>query len=301
MDLQHLIAQWSGQAPPGFRPQAVHARRPCLNVRSRDAAKASLAIKPDGTLRKQLRCLKNLDRRARSCKRRRAALVAEGGCRRCAYRKRAGRRLPLRTVPRGPRHRARAEAPGRPRRGRHRRVRRQARQGARALQPRLRNQPMERQAEARAKRRVLVAAARSRAEVRAVVAALAGRHGVAREPPLTVPPGGRGASAPVGAPRPPRRSQKPLPARSGPSRATGTVGRSRPFTACDASPTLAGGMVSAPLVLVDCRRHAAMFRASHSRTPSLPARRAPHHPRHRRSRARHGAPERGPRTFLLSH
>lgn len=35
-----------------------------------------------------------------------------------------GRRLPLPAVPRGPQHRARAEAPGRPRRGRHRRVRR---------------------------------------------------------------------------------------------------------------------------------------------------------------------------------
>ena len=40
----------------------------------------------DGTPAKA--CARCLTRRATSCRRRRAALVAEGGCRRCAYRKR---------------------------------------------------------------------------------------------------------------------------------------------------------------------------------------------------------------------
>ena len=84
MDLQLLIAQWSGALPPGFVRPPLHAgtapkcamkrcRRPC-------------AIKKNGEYAHA--CQPCLDRRAASCRRRRAALGAEGGCRRCAYRKR---------------------------------------------------------------------------------------------------------------------------------------------------------------------------------------------------------------------
>ena len=84
MDLDTLIAQWSGKVPPGFVPHAVRATGSDQCVQPR--CKRKVAIKSDGTPAKS--CQRCLDRRARSCKRRRAALVAEGGCRRCAYRKR---------------------------------------------------------------------------------------------------------------------------------------------------------------------------------------------------------------------
>ena len=84
MDLETLIAQWSGKLPPGFVPPArlqtglaEGAHKRCRN---------KVAIKRDGTPAHA--CQNCLDRRARSCKRRRAAKVAEGGCRRCAYRER---------------------------------------------------------------------------------------------------------------------------------------------------------------------------------------------------------------------
>ncbi len=86
MDLQMLIAQWSGQLPDGFVPHAVLRNAPgtvCQHKRCH----RPVAIKRDGTRAKA--CSRCLNRRAKSCKRRRAALVAEGGCRRCAYRKRA--------------------------------------------------------------------------------------------------------------------------------------------------------------------------------------------------------------------
>ena len=84
MDLNTLIAQWSGRLPPGFVPPAVMHREPprCIQPRCRKPA----AVKDNGEFAKS--CSGCLARRARSCKRRRAALVAEGGCRRCAYRKR---------------------------------------------------------------------------------------------------------------------------------------------------------------------------------------------------------------------
>ena len=84
MDLDTLIAQWSGTVPPGFiRPAIPDADLPvCKHKRCRN----KVAIKRDGTPAHA--CQPCLDRRARSCKRRRTALVAEGGCRRCAYRKR---------------------------------------------------------------------------------------------------------------------------------------------------------------------------------------------------------------------
>ena len=84
MDPQLLIAQWSGKLPEGsVRPACVQTGlAECKHKRCRN----KVAIKSDGTPAHA--CQNCLDRRARSCKRRRAALVAEGGCRRCAYRKR---------------------------------------------------------------------------------------------------------------------------------------------------------------------------------------------------------------------
>ena len=79
------IAQWSGKLPPGFVPHpTLHTGlAECAHKRCRNR----VAIKGNGTPAHA--CQNCLERRARSCKRRRAALVAEGGCRRCAYRKRA--------------------------------------------------------------------------------------------------------------------------------------------------------------------------------------------------------------------
>ena len=84
MDLDTLIAQWSGKLPPGFVPHAVRREEPprCSMKRCYKPA----AVKKDGTYAHA--CASCLARRARSCKRRRQALVADGGCRRCAYRKR---------------------------------------------------------------------------------------------------------------------------------------------------------------------------------------------------------------------
>ena len=84
MDLQTLIAQWSGKLPPGFVPHAVLREEPETCVQPR--CNKPRALKANGEYAKS--CSGCLARRARSCKRRRAALTAEGGCRRCAYRKR---------------------------------------------------------------------------------------------------------------------------------------------------------------------------------------------------------------------
>ena len=83
MDLQTLIAHWSGQVPPGFVPHAALGKpETCVQPRCNKPR----ALKANGEFAKS--CSGCLARRARSCKRRRAALTAEGGCRRCAYRKR---------------------------------------------------------------------------------------------------------------------------------------------------------------------------------------------------------------------
>ena len=84
MDMDSLIADWGGKLPPGFvRPVGPRTgRAECKHTRCHN----KVAIKRDGTPARS--CQRCLDRRARSCKRRRAALVAEGGCRRCGYRKR---------------------------------------------------------------------------------------------------------------------------------------------------------------------------------------------------------------------
>ena len=84
MDLETLIAQWSGKAPPGFVPHAVLRQEPPRCAQPRCSKPASR--KPDGGYWKS--CDGCRTRRAKSCKRRREALVAQGGCRRCAYRKR---------------------------------------------------------------------------------------------------------------------------------------------------------------------------------------------------------------------
>ena len=84
MDLETLIARWSGKTPPGFVPPAVLNEKPSRCAQhgcTRPAAR-----KPDGGW--YASCQPCLDRRAASCRRRRRALVAEGGCRRCGYRKR---------------------------------------------------------------------------------------------------------------------------------------------------------------------------------------------------------------------
>ena len=84
MDLQLLIAQWSGALPPGFVRPATRTEGSDRCVQPRCSRK--VAIKKDGTPARS--CQRCLDRRAASCRRRRKALTAEGGCRRCAYRKR---------------------------------------------------------------------------------------------------------------------------------------------------------------------------------------------------------------------
>ena len=84
MDLETLIAHWSGKAPPGFVPPAVLSAKPPRCCQRR--CKRPCAVKANGEWARS--CQKCLDRRAASCRRRRAAKTAEGGCRRCAYRKR---------------------------------------------------------------------------------------------------------------------------------------------------------------------------------------------------------------------
>ncbi|MCY4498551.1 MAG: hypothetical protein OXC14_14835 [Rhodospirillaceae bacterium] len=84
MDIKSLIAQINGKLPEGFvRPTILETG---LATCSQRRCKRKVAIKRDGTPAKS--CQACLDRRAASCRRRRAALSAEGGCRRCAYRKR---------------------------------------------------------------------------------------------------------------------------------------------------------------------------------------------------------------------
>ena len=84
VDLPTLVAQWSGRLPPGFVPPAVLSARPPRCCQRR--CKRPCAVKANGEWARS--CQKCLDRRAASCRRRRAAKAAEGGCRRCAYRKR---------------------------------------------------------------------------------------------------------------------------------------------------------------------------------------------------------------------
>ena len=85
MDLSLLVAQWSGRLPLGFVPQAVLSPQPRPRCSQR-RCKHPVAVKKNGEYAKSSAgCLA---RRAASCRRRRAHFVAQGGCRRCAYRKR---------------------------------------------------------------------------------------------------------------------------------------------------------------------------------------------------------------------
>ena len=72
------------QAPRGLRTARHPSPDPGPGV-SLKRCRRPAAIKKDGTFAHA--CQRCLDRRAASCRRRRKALAAEGGCRRCAYRK----------------------------------------------------------------------------------------------------------------------------------------------------------------------------------------------------------------------
>lgn len=80
MDLETLIAHWSGTVPPGVLTGAGQAR--CSQPR----CTRTVALKKNGQPARS--CQVCLDRRAASCRRRRAYFVERGGCRRCGYRKR---------------------------------------------------------------------------------------------------------------------------------------------------------------------------------------------------------------------
>ena len=175
MDLETLIAQWSGQLSPGFVPHAVigDESEPCSQPRCRRPR----ARKADGGWYKS--CQPCLDRRAASCRRRRAALCRGRRLPSLLVSRKARGRLPLRAVPRRPGDRARAEAPGHHRRGGHRRVRRPTRPGPQGEQPLLRDLALEREAEAGTDCRLLVAAAGLGAARGARVGQVNQRHGVA--------------------------------------------------------------------------------------------------------------------------
>ena len=84
MNLDHMLAQLRGTLPADVpHPESFSQERPtCCQRRCRKP----VHIKKNGEYAKS--CRSCLERRARSCRRRRKALAAEGGCRRCAYRKR---------------------------------------------------------------------------------------------------------------------------------------------------------------------------------------------------------------------
>ena len=181
MDLSTLVAHWTGQLPPGFvLPAIAHSLPTCRHTR----CKRQVAIKNDGTPAKS--CQQCLDRRAASCRRRRAALTAEGGCRRCAYRKRlegdylCRRCRDERDVERARKQQDAIDAAAiddfaaQPDRAHNRE------------QSGLRRLSLERKAEAAAQRRVLVAAAGSRAGRRPGLAVVAGQRQAA--PALLIPP-----------------------------------------------------------------------------------------------------------------
>ncbi len=71
MDIELLVAQWSGKLPPGFvRPPALRQPLPTCAQRR---CKRPVWVKPDGTLATS--CRPCLDRRAASCRRRRRHFV----------------------------------------------------------------------------------------------------------------------------------------------------------------------------------------------------------------------------------
>ena len=84
MNLDHMLAQLRGTLPADVpHPESFSQERPrCSQRRCRQP----VDIKKNGEYAKS--CRSCLRRRARSCRRRRKVLTAQGGCRRCAYRPR---------------------------------------------------------------------------------------------------------------------------------------------------------------------------------------------------------------------
>ena len=182
MDLQLLIAQWSGKLPEGFAPHA--GRQTPLAESAHKDCRNKVAIKRDGTAAHA--CQRCLDRRARSCRRRRTFFVAQGGCRRCAYRKRAegdflcARCREDRDVERAQKRQDALDAAGIDE------VRGQARNRAPDEQSGPRSLALEREGQAGAVRRLLVAASRSGAQGRPGVALVAVQRPPA--PPVLIRP-----------------------------------------------------------------------------------------------------------------
>ncbi len=84
MNLNHMLAQLRGTLPADVpHPESFSQERPTCQQRR---CKRPCAVKANGEWARS--CQKCLDRRAASCRRRRAAKTAQGGCRRCAYRQR---------------------------------------------------------------------------------------------------------------------------------------------------------------------------------------------------------------------
>ena len=84
MNLDHMLAQLRGTLPADVpHPESFSQDRPRC---AQKGCRQPVAIKKNGEYAKS--CSGCLQRRARSCRRRRRALSAQGGCRRCAYRKR---------------------------------------------------------------------------------------------------------------------------------------------------------------------------------------------------------------------
>ena len=84
MNLDHMLAQLRGTLPADVpHPESFSQERPTCCQRR---CKRPCAVKANGEWAAS--CQPCLDRRAASCRRRRAAKTAQGGCRRCAYRPR---------------------------------------------------------------------------------------------------------------------------------------------------------------------------------------------------------------------
>jgi len=84
MNLDHMLAQLRGTfAADVPHPESFSQARPKCVQRG---CRKPVAIKKNGEYARS--CSGCLRRRARSCRRRRRALAAQGGCRRCGYRKR---------------------------------------------------------------------------------------------------------------------------------------------------------------------------------------------------------------------
>ena len=84
MNLDHMLAQLRGTLPADVPyPQSFSQAPPTCVQRG---CRKPVARKKNGDYARS--CRGCLERRARSCRRRRRALAAQGGCRRCAYRKR---------------------------------------------------------------------------------------------------------------------------------------------------------------------------------------------------------------------